>query len=79
MNFHYNSKNKNRKIDFSFDSAHCASFMNVGSKLKEGGENGEVCISLVRKKQETGPVMHFMALASYPNKPSKLFFSKSQK
>ena len=27
----------NRKIDFSFDSAHCASFMKVGSKLIGGG------------------------------------------
>jgi len=39
MNFHDNSKNINRNIDFPFDSAHCASFMKVGSKLKveEGG------------------------------------------
>ena len=37
MNFHDNSKNeirKNRKIVFSFVSAHCASFMKVGSKLR---------------------------------------------
>ena len=26
------------KIDFSFDSAHCASFMKIGSKLKGGRE-----------------------------------------
>ena len=31
------SKNKNRNNDFSFDSAHCASFMKVESKLR-GGE-----------------------------------------
>ena len=41
MNFHDNSKNKNwknRKKDFSFISAHFASFMKVGSKLRgEGG------------------------------------------
>ena len=30
-----NSKNKKRKIDFSFDSTHCASH-EVGSKLKAG-------------------------------------------
>ena len=35
-------KNRNLKIDFSFDSAYCASVMKVGSKLREG-----VCISLV--------------------------------
>ena len=29
MNFHDNSKNKNRKIDFLFDSTHCASFMKM--------------------------------------------------
>ena len=37
--FHENSKNKNWKIlkfDFSFDSAHCASFIKTGAKLKGG-------------------------------------------
>ena len=29
MNFLYNSKNKNRNINFSSDSAHCASFMKM--------------------------------------------------
>ena len=28
-------KNKNRKIDISFDSAHCASSIKMGAKLKE--------------------------------------------
>ena len=37
MNFHDNSENKNRKFDFPFDSAHCASFMKGGSKLRGGG------------------------------------------
>ena len=37
MYFHDNSKNKNRKIDFSFDSAHCTTFMRIGAKLR-GGE-----------------------------------------
>ena len=37
MNFHDNSKNKNRKIDFSFDSRYCASSMNLGSKLRGWG------------------------------------------
>ena len=37
MNFHDNSRNKNRKIVFSFVSAHCATFMKVGSKLRGGG------------------------------------------
>ena len=36
MNFDDNSKNNNRKMDFSFDSAHCTSFMKVGSKLRVG-------------------------------------------
>ena len=36
MNFHDKSKNKNRTKDFSFDSAHCASFMKVRSKLRGG-------------------------------------------
>ena len=45
VNFHDNSKNKNRKIDFSFDSANCTSIMKVGSKLREGGRG--VSISLV--------------------------------
>ena len=34
MNFHDNLKNKNRKIDFPFDSAHCTSFMKIEAKLK---------------------------------------------
>ena len=34
MNFHDNSKNRNRKIDFSFISAHCAScYDNLARKL----------------------------------------------
>ena len=36
MNFHDNSKNKNRKMDFSFDSALYASFMKMGVKLRGG-------------------------------------------
>ena len=43
INSHDNLKNKNWKIDVSFVSAHCTSFMKVGSKLRRGG----VCISLV--------------------------------
>ena len=41
MNFDDNSKKKNqknRKIDFSFDSAHFASFNKIGAKLR--GEEG---------------------------------------
>ena len=34
--FHDNSKNKIRKIDFSFDSAHCASFMKMRAKPRGG-------------------------------------------
>ena len=34
INFHDNSKNKNRKIYFSIDSAHCASFMKIRPFLK---------------------------------------------
>ena len=49
MNFHENSKNKNRKINFSFDSAHRASFMKMRAQLR-GGEG--VCISLLG----TGPL-----------------------
>ena len=47
--FNDNSKNKNPKISFLFDSAHCASFMETGSKLRGGGKAPmkEVCISLV--------------------------------
>ena len=37
INFLDNAIHKNRKTDFSFDSAHCASFMKVGSKLRGGG------------------------------------------
>ena len=37
MNFHDNSKDKNKKIDFSFDLPHCTSFMKVGSELRGGG------------------------------------------
>ena len=37
MNFHDNFSIKNRKMDFSFNSAHCASFMKMEAKLKEGG------------------------------------------
>ena len=32
--FYEKSKNKKFKIDFSFDSAHCASFMKMGAKLR---------------------------------------------
>ena len=41
MNFHDNSKNKNQKnreINFSFDSAHSAFFMKIGATLR--GEEG---------------------------------------
>ena len=37
MNFHDNTKNKNWKIDFSFDSALYASFMKLATKLRDGG------------------------------------------
>ena len=37
MNFHVNSKNKKRKIVFSFVSAHCAPFKKVESKLRGRG------------------------------------------
>ena len=37
MNFHYNSKNKKRKIDLVSDSALCASFMKIGVKMMGGG------------------------------------------
>ena len=40
MNFLDNSKNKNRNVNFSFDSAHCASFMKMGSKLRGEGRGG---------------------------------------
>ena len=53
MNFHDNSKKENPKIDFSFDLAHCASLMKMGSKLKRGGG---VCISLFG----TGPISEFV-------------------
>ena len=36
MNFRDNLKNKNRKIDFLFDSKHCASFIKTGAKLRGG-------------------------------------------
>ena len=44
INFQDDSKNKNQKIDFSFVSAHCASSIKTGSKLR-GGVG--ICISLV--------------------------------
>ena len=37
MNFPDNSENKNRKIDYLFDSAHCASFIKTGAKLRGRG------------------------------------------
>ena len=37
MNFHDNSKNKNREMDFSIDSAHCASLIKTGANLMGGG------------------------------------------
>ena len=49
---HDKSKNKNRKIDFSFVSEHCASFIKRGLKLR-GGWWGGVCISLL----VTGPIV----------------------
>ena len=35
--FSMNKNRKNWKIDFSFDSAHCASFIKTGAKLKGRG------------------------------------------
>ena len=45
----HNSKNENRKIDFSFVSAQRASFMKIWKFLREG-----VCISLIEKKNPIG-------------------------
>ena len=45
MNFHANSKNKNRKNHFSFVSAHCTSSIKTESKQR----GVVVCISLVGK------------------------------
>ena len=39
INFHDNSKNKYLKIDFSFVSAHCASFVKMEYKLRGGGHH----------------------------------------
>ena len=58
MNFHDYLKNKNRKngkINFSFDSAYCASFMKMGAKLRGGGSvypylgQGHVSLLIYRK------------------------------
>ena len=49
MNFHDNSKNSDRKIDFLFDSAHCASIFHENGIQNEKGRG--VCISLLG----TGP------------------------
>ena len=57
MNFHDNSKNKNQKIDFSFDSAHCASFIIIGAKLRE--EWG-ACKSIVGKKPELHEYIYYI-------------------
>ena len=51
MNFHDNLKNKNRKIIISFVSAHCASSMKVGSKLRVGG--GLLVVSWERAEKST--------------------------
>ena len=37
MYFHDSSKNRYRKIYFSFDSAHCKTSMKMGAKLRGGG------------------------------------------
>ena len=50
MNFHDKSKNNNQKIDFSFDSAHCTSFIKTGAKQRGGGEVGKRYIEKVIKK-----------------------------
>ena len=50
--FHNNSKikkRKNRKMVFSFYSVHCASPIEMGSKLRGGG-GADICIYLVGKK-----------------------------
>ena len=45
-NFHDSSKNKNRKIVISFDSAYTGSIMKMEAKLEvEGKGGGVVCIS----------------------------------
>ena len=59
MNFHDNLKNKNcknRKIDFSFVSAHYTYLIKTGSKIKVVG----VCISLVGKRP---------SISAHVNKP----------
>ena len=45
MNLRDNSKNTIRKIDISFDSAHCASFIKTGARLRGGGERGLIILS----------------------------------
>ena len=64
MNFHDNLKNKNRKnlkISFSFVSAHCASVMKVGSKLRRRG--GGVCLSLVGTETDCCIFAHICLLS----------------
>ena len=46
----YNSKNQNCQIDFSFDSALCASIIKMGTKLR-GGRGRRVCIYKMGKTQ----------------------------
>ena len=58
LNFHDNSKNKSRKIDFSLDLAHCASFMRMGAILR-----GRVCISSLG----TGPIYMYRFSSSFLN------------
>ena len=52
--FHDNSKNKNWKIVYSFVSAHCASTIKIGSKLKgsRGRGWGGFCISFLGTERE---------------------------
>ena len=38
--FHDNSKNKNREIDFSFDSEHCATFWTIKNQHSLNGGGG---------------------------------------
>ena len=62
MNFHDNPKNKNLKIDFTFDSALCASFMATSEGEGGGGGSLHILIYSVGKNPASSGRNFFFAL-----------------
>ena len=82
MNFHDNSKNKNRKIDFSFGSSHCESLIKTGAKLREEGlyiHSWEKPSYGNIKYRPPIPVRYFVRVFVHVSDSYLLYYSKDRK